>query len=177
MADLQVPGWAMDPDDFVRKHRAALESPRVSKMLHHWIDLNFGCALYGEDAIRNKNVHLPHKDTCFPRNRGRYQMFTQSHPSRFPSPRKEFSFNVVIEQEGLQQFETKQFSFCRKEKSMRKGDSHLLDILFLCQAAFALFSERKRDILHADVGYCGNRDVVISQLTEELFPHSLQQYL
>ena len=175
MADLQVPEWAQSPEDFVRKHRAALESPRVSKLLHHWIDLNFGYALYGEASIREKNVHLPYKDICFPRNRGRFQIFTDSHPSRFPSPRRELDFNVVIDQEKVQRFISNQFSFC-KPKVTKHKEARLLDIFFMCQMAFVLCSPSKRDILYADVGCCGKQDA-ISDMTQELFPHQLQKYI
>jgi hypothetical protein len=37
-----VAPWARDSEDFVAKHRAALESEHVSANLHHWVDLIFG---------------------------------------------------------------------------------------------------------------------------------------
>ncbi|RYH28539.1 hypothetical protein EON65_11810 [archaeon] len=43
ISDIILPPWAKDPHEFVRKHRDALESEYVSKHLHHWIDLVFGC--------------------------------------------------------------------------------------------------------------------------------------
>lgn len=39
---VKLPPWANNAQDFVRKHRAALESEYVSRNLHHWIDLIFG---------------------------------------------------------------------------------------------------------------------------------------
>ena len=41
--DVKLPPWALSPDDFLKKHRAALESDYVSMNLHLWIDLIFGC--------------------------------------------------------------------------------------------------------------------------------------
>ena len=39
---VELPAWAKSPQDFIAKHRAALESPFVSANLHHWLDLIFG---------------------------------------------------------------------------------------------------------------------------------------
>jgi factor associated with neutral sphingomyelinase activation len=39
---VSLPKWARTPEEFLRKHREALESDYVSKNLHKWIDLIFG---------------------------------------------------------------------------------------------------------------------------------------
>ena len=41
--DVKLPSWADNADDFLKKHRMALESPHVSNNIHKWIDLIFGC--------------------------------------------------------------------------------------------------------------------------------------
>lgn len=44
-----LPPWAHDsPEEFIRKHREALECPYVSAHLHEWIDLIFGYKQQGE---------------------------------------------------------------------------------------------------------------------------------
>ncbi|KAH7276959.1 hypothetical protein KP509_39G028100 [Ceratopteris richardii] len=56
LGDVQLPPWANCPVDFIRKHRAALESPYVSANLHNWIDLIFGYKQKGSEAVIANNV-------------------------------------------------------------------------------------------------------------------------
>ncbi|KAL6068652.1 Inactive serine/threonine-protein kinase lvsG [Balamuthia mandrillaris] len=80
MSDLQLPSWASSPEDFIQKHREALESELISRSLHHWIDLAFGYKLSGDAGVRSKNVAL--MNHASPRNHGFTQLFTVPHPAK-----------------------------------------------------------------------------------------------
>ncbi|XP_036071922.1 neurobeachin-like protein 2 isoform X9 [Oryzias melastigma] len=56
VTDVELPRWATSREDFIRKHRKALESEHVSSHLHEWIDLIFGCKQRGEEAVNALNV-------------------------------------------------------------------------------------------------------------------------
>jgi hypothetical protein len=58
-ADVVLPPWASSPADFIQQHRKALESEHVSRHIHEWIDLIFGCAQSGEEAWKRDNVFHP----------------------------------------------------------------------------------------------------------------------
>lgn len=60
LLDIELPEFAKTPEKFIKYHREILESDYVSEHLHFWIDLNFGCSLIGEAAVKNKNVPLQH---------------------------------------------------------------------------------------------------------------------
>ncbi|TNN27289.1 Neurobeachin-like protein 1 [Liparis tanakae] len=51
-----LPKWAKSPEDFIYKHRKALESEHVSAHLHEWIDLIFGYKQRGPAAVEALNV-------------------------------------------------------------------------------------------------------------------------
>ncbi|KAH6554872.1 hypothetical protein KP509_1Z300400 [Ceratopteris richardii] len=55
--------WCNSPEDFIIKHREALECKNVSKSLHLWIDLIFGFKQRGEAALSADNVfhHLTYE--------------------------------------------------------------------------------------------------------------------
>ena len=56
IGDVTLPPWADDSKQFIAINRDALESPYVSKNLHHWIDLIFGYKQQGEEAVRAHNL-------------------------------------------------------------------------------------------------------------------------
>uniref|UniRef100_A0A8C8SSA1 Neurobeachin-like protein 2 n=1 Tax=Pelusios castaneus TaxID=367368 RepID=A0A8C8SSA1_9SAUR len=54
--DVVLPKWAKSREDFIYKHRKALESEHVSAHLHEWIDLIFGYKQRGPAAVEALNV-------------------------------------------------------------------------------------------------------------------------
>ena len=59
VGDVALPSWVASAEDFVRLHRAALESEWVSMHLNQWIDLVFGYKQRGEAAEKAYNVFHP----------------------------------------------------------------------------------------------------------------------
>ncbi|XVE82350.1 hypothetical protein DITRI_Ditri15bG0141500 [Diplodiscus trichospermus] len=82
MTDLAVPSWAGSPEEFIKLHRDALEAKRVSRHIHHWIDITFGYKMSGQAAVAAKNVMLSSSEPTKPRSIGRRQLFTRPHPAR-----------------------------------------------------------------------------------------------
>jgi hypothetical protein len=105
VSDVRLPPWAEgSPEQFVRLHRAALESEMVSRHLHEWVDLIFGFKQRGRAALQANNVfyyltyygvvdldqiedpflresmelQIAHFGQC------PMQLFTSAHPKRHP---------------------------------------------------------------------------------------------
>uniref|UniRef100_A0A8C4NHG3 Neutral sphingomyelinase (N-SMase) activation associated factor n=1 Tax=Eptatretus burgeri TaxID=7764 RepID=A0A8C4NHG3_EPTBU len=57
--DVELPPWASDSADYLKKQSEALESPFVSQRLHDWIDLIFGYKQRGDEAVKAHNVFHP----------------------------------------------------------------------------------------------------------------------
>ncbi|KAD4385173.1 hypothetical protein E3N88_25341 [Mikania micrantha] len=93
MSDLAVPSWASNPVEFIKLHRDALESYRVSCQIHHWIDIIFGYKMSGEAAIAAKNVMLPPSEPTNPKSAGRCQLFSLPHPARWGFIKKSSKHN------------------------------------------------------------------------------------
>lgn len=58
VGDVELPPWASTAHEFIRLHRAALESEHVSQHLHQWIDLIFGYKQTGPAAEEAVNCFL-----------------------------------------------------------------------------------------------------------------------
>jgi len=56
IGDVKLPAWASSVEDFLKKHRLALENQFVSNNLHKWIDLIFGI---NQNSIEVNNVFHP----------------------------------------------------------------------------------------------------------------------
>ena len=82
--DLELPEWCNNnATEFIKYHRASLESEYVSDRLHQWVDLTFGYKLSGSSAIRAKNVclHLVERSEDL-KKQGVMQLFSHPHPIR-----------------------------------------------------------------------------------------------
>ena len=53
---VDLPAWAKTPEEFIMKHREALECDYVSKNLNDWIDLIFGYKQSGYEAFKAHNM-------------------------------------------------------------------------------------------------------------------------
>ncbi|DBB03865.1 TPA: Spectrin beta chain, non-erythrocytic 5 [Trebouxia sp. C0004] len=105
LLDLALPDWAASPQDFVTRHRMALESERVSDQLHEWIDLTFGYKLHGKAAVEAKNTALPAPDPTALTNNGRVQLFQKPHPPRVAQARNLPGTEQVKQLAPLQQLQ------------------------------------------------------------------------
>jgi len=57
ISEVELPPWANNkPEEFIMKHREALECDYVSQNLHKWIDLIFGSRQRGKKAAESYNV-------------------------------------------------------------------------------------------------------------------------
>ncbi|XP_053612398.1 WD repeat and FYVE domain-containing protein 3 isoform X1 [Plodia interpunctella] len=124
LGDVVLPPWAKgDPREFIRVHRAALESDFVSQRLHHWIDLVFGhkqqgpaCVdacnvfhhLFYEGNVDIYNIDDPLKKNAtigFINNFGQIpkQLFKKAHPSKKMSQRSSTILdpNNIIPSQGI----------------------------------------------------------------------------
>lgn len=104
VGDVILPPWANDADDFIIKHRQALECEHVSQHLHEWIDLIFGYKQRGMASLAADNlfhflsyegtVDLEKIDDPIQRaglevqihefGQVPQQLFQEPHPTRFP---------------------------------------------------------------------------------------------
>ncbi|BBN03886.1 factor associated with neutral sphingomyelinase activation [Marchantia polymorpha subsp. ruderalis] len=121
VGDVVLPPWAKSPDDFIEKHRQALESEHVSMHVHQWIDLIFGYKQRGEAALAADNLfhHLTYEGAVDlekiddPTQRAGIeaqinefgqaprQLFTSFHPARFQrSKRRNLTISLANNPHG-----------------------------------------------------------------------------
>jgi hypothetical protein len=174
MRDIELPGWCASPSEFVRAHREALESPRVSALLHTWIDLAFGYQLSGDAAFQAKNVALPPSarrkngggDFC---RRGHYQIFRRAHPQRgcgpmqFPSSAAGGGHDEGGFGESQRRLKSLEFSAApggavkaeswpsHTARSRPAGPSASIDLESIGGLALAMCTRQPEDIIAADV--------------------------
>ena len=151
--DVALPPWAKgSPHEFVRVMREALESDVVSATLHEWIDLVFGCAQQGKEAVRRKNVfhHLTYEGSvdlnaiADPTRRAAAeahvmnfgqtpaQLFRKPHPRRAPPPSPPPALRYapgrielvgVVEPKSISGAETSPVAFVSADSAARSAET------------------------------------------------------
>ncbi|XP_022138854.1 protein GFS12 isoform X2 [Momordica charantia] len=154
MADLAVPPWAGSPEEFIKLHRDALESDRVSAKLHEWIDITFGYKMSGEAAIAAKNVMLPLSGTTVPRSVGRRQLFNRPHPKRqVPANRSCRSTVIsVVNQRDVNELEDKStiMSEISYLEELEEASSFLEEARHL-SALYGCYAKQAEDMLSKEL--------------------------
>ena len=56
ISNVELPNWAKTAEEFIIRHREALECDYVSSHLHEWIDLIFGYKQRGDEAVKAVNI-------------------------------------------------------------------------------------------------------------------------
>ncbi|KAF8401232.1 hypothetical protein HHK36_012163 [Tetracentron sinense] len=161
MNDLAVPSWAGSPKEFIKLHRDALESNRVSRQIHHWIDITFGYKMSGQAAIAAKNIMLPSSEPTMPRSMGRRQLFTRPHPTRrcvAPNPR-DSSNEPAMRKCKVNEIESEKFL--------------LLETAYLQEleeaASFCEHAQHLSPLYHCRQGNLGNNDSSVKEPLNESF--------
>ncbi len=133
-----TPDWCKNnPYMFVALLREFLESDRVSRTLHYWIDLIFGYKQQGEEAekalnvfyymtyenkvdlaiLENPSTKISYESQIVHFGQTPYQLFLKPHPSRPPLDTSSISSRIVAEMiEKLKCFKINQESKKKKEK-------------------------------------------------------------
>ncbi|KAJ5073637.1 beige/beach-related [Anaeramoeba ignava] len=113
IANVELPKWAKTPEEFIRKHKEALESEYVSQHLNEWIDLIFGYKQKGEEAKKALNLFHPNlyeenadfseleqiRKEIQAKGQVPIQLFTKKHPKRLSKKeiqQKSFPFSFSL---------------------------------------------------------------------------------
>ncbi|KAG5478587.1 hypothetical protein LSCM4_04820 [Leishmania orientalis] len=152
-AYVKLPPWAANSEDFVRQHRAALESDIVSASLHSWIDLVFGVAQTGEHARETDNLfhpfsyppcgrqvgvpglHLSSREYAREFGNVPIQLFADVHP-----PRTEIAHSLVCTAEASEA------CGCASESANQQRILRMMEELqFMDDTTYTLFASADRD--------------------------------
>ncbi|KAG7334069.1 hypothetical protein KOW79_002476 [Hemibagrus wyckioides] len=166
LGDVVLPPWAKgDPQEFIRKHREALESDYVSANLHLWIDLIFGYKQQGPAAVEALNTFHPY-------------FYTDKHDAEsMKNPLKKSTVLGYVSNFGQipkQLFTKPHPSRIAHKSSSGKdptGANHTVPFFFKLEKLKPSVQPIK-ELMHGPVGQiiCGERDISVMEKNKLLMP-------
>lgn len=148
--DVELPPWASSPLDFIKKNRAALESPVVSATLPYWIDMIFGISSRGEKAVQIDNIFHPFFFSEIQQEFDPYLVFKREYAACFgqaPSQIFEYSHPAkLVLKKQLKIHEPHLVIDCGKGKPILSIESDEYGFITVVNSDYNVFSNRDNKV-------------------------------